>query len=104
MIFLNTYSASRISKKISNFVNWNYYTLFAMNGQSLSPLTEKLNLLEQIFREVFARDKIDWEKLKINLGKQFQKGIVLNRILCIYNQIKNQHRPTKMKVVGVEVK
>lgn len=40
-----------------------------MNGQSLSPYIEKLNQLKQIFPEVFAEDKIDWEKLRAALGE-----------------------------------
>jgi adenine-specific DNA-methyltransferase len=40
-----------------------------MNGQSLSPLTEKLKLLQQIIPEAFTEDKIDWEKLRITLGE-----------------------------------
>ncbi|HHU47489.1 MAG TPA: hypothetical protein GXZ40_06300, partial [Bacteroidales bacterium] len=41
-----------------------------MNGQSLSPLTEKLKLLQQIIPEAFTEDKIDWEKLRITLGEE----------------------------------
>lgn len=41
-----------------------------MNGQSLSPLTEKLKLLKQIIPEAFTEDKIDWEKLRITLGEE----------------------------------
>ena len=40
-----------------------------MNGQSLSPLTEKLKLLQQIIPEAFTEDKIDWEKLRTTLGE-----------------------------------
>lgn len=40
-----------------------------MDGQSLSPLTEKLKLLKQIIPEAFTEDKIDWEKLRITLGE-----------------------------------
>lgn len=40
-----------------------------MNGQSLSPHIEKLNLLKQILPEAFAEDKIDWEKLRAALGE-----------------------------------
>jgi len=40
-----------------------------MNGNSLSPNTERLSQLKLIFPEIFVEDKIDWEKLKITLGE-----------------------------------
>ena len=43
--------------------------IFAMNGNSLSPNTERLSQLKLIFPEIFVEDKIDWEKLKITLGE-----------------------------------
>jgi adenine-specific DNA-methyltransferase len=40
-----------------------------MDGNSLSPNTERLEQLKRIFPEIFVEDKIDWEKLKITLGE-----------------------------------
>ena len=40
-----------------------------MNGKSLTPQTEKINLLRQILPEVFTEGKIDWEKLRTTLGE-----------------------------------
>lgn len=40
-----------------------------MNGNSLSPHTEKLNQLKQILSEAFTEGKIDWEKLQATLGE-----------------------------------
>ncbi len=40
-----------------------------MNGQSLTPETEKIKALQEILPEVFTEGKIDWEKLKATLGE-----------------------------------
>lgn len=39
-----------------------------MNGKSLTPQEIKLQELKNIFPEVFAEGKVDWEKLKATLG------------------------------------
>ncbi|TDU40418.1 adenine-specific DNA-methyltransferase [Gelidibacter sediminis] len=40
-----------------------------MDGKSLTPQEIKLQELKNIFPEVFAEDKVDWEKLKATLGE-----------------------------------
>jgi adenine-specific DNA-methyltransferase len=40
-----------------------------MDGTSLTPEQEKLNVLRQVLPEVFSEGKIDWEKLKATLGE-----------------------------------
>ncbi|PKP20488.1 MAG: site-specific DNA-methyltransferase [Bacteroidetes bacterium HGW-Bacteroidetes-20] len=40
-----------------------------MDGKSVTPEQEKLNALRQLLPEVFCEGKIDWEKLKANLGE-----------------------------------
>lgn len=40
-----------------------------MNGKSLTPDSEKINQLKQLFPEVFSEEKIDWEKLRATLGE-----------------------------------
>lgn len=40
-----------------------------MNGKSLTPDSEKIIQLKQLFPEVFSEEKIDWEKLQATLGK-----------------------------------
>ncbi|SEW34744.1 site-specific DNA-methyltransferase [Chitinophaga arvensicola] len=40
-----------------------------MNGLSLTPQQEKLKALQKLLPEVFAEDKLDWEKLKATLGE-----------------------------------
>ena len=40
-----------------------------MDGKSLTPQEIKLQELKKIFPEVFAEDKVDWEKLKATLGE-----------------------------------
>ena len=40
-----------------------------MDGNSLTPQQEKLNILKQLLPEAFSEEKIDWEKLKAALGE-----------------------------------
>lgn len=40
-----------------------------MEGNSLTPEQEKLNVLRQVLPEVFSEGRIDWEKLKATLGE-----------------------------------
>ncbi len=40
-----------------------------MDGNSLTPQQEKLNAIREVFPEVFAEGKVDWEKLKAALGE-----------------------------------
>ncbi len=40
-----------------------------MDGTSLTPEQEKLNVLRQLLPEAFTEGKIDWEKLKATLGE-----------------------------------
>ena len=39
-----------------------------MDGKSLTPQQIKLQEFKQLFPEVFAEGKVDWEKLKATLG------------------------------------
>ena len=40
-----------------------------MNGLSLTPQTEKIKALKELFPEIFTEGQIDWEKLKATLGE-----------------------------------
>ncbi|MEL6255228.1 MAG: hypothetical protein AAFR87_24680 [Bacteroidota bacterium] len=47
-----------------------------MDGKSLDITEDKKQQLKQLFPEIFSEDKIDFEKLKLILGKE---------LYCIYN-------------------
>ena len=43
-----------------------------MDGKSLNITEEKLNKLKKILPEAFTENKVDWEKLKANLGEDIE--------------------------------
>ncbi|HED05348.1 MAG TPA: hypothetical protein ENI61_01530 [Ignavibacteria bacterium] len=43
-----------------------------MDGKSLNIAEEKLSKLKEIIPKVFTENKIDWEKLKVALGKDIE--------------------------------
>ena len=40
-----------------------------MKGKSLNIKRDRLSQLKELFPEIFAEDKVDWEKLKAALGE-----------------------------------